>query len=481
MRIVLTFLLNAGMNFAVGLAIAAVLGPGDYGQFAVGATASVVLATGLFDWLRLSTTRFYGDKPRESDPGLRATLNAAYLGLVGLLILCAAAVLGFGIEVGVSTGLAAAIVLGAIANGAFDFHAALARARFRDRAYAVLVIGKSGLGLLLAVGVAFISKKPGVVLAAQAVGTLIAIVPVRRDLCDGTLPRRKFQPGRLRKFAAYGMPVVAANVVFQLVLLMNRSVAAAGIGYAAAGQLSLATDVSLRLLLAAGAAIDVFVFQTAVRREAEEGRQAADAQLRSNMVVVTAILLFLGTGFAIVLPAFSALLVPGRFRADFVPLSMTILPGIVLFCLGQFAINPVFQMAGRTAPITAGAVVSVAVDGLGLLCLSANLGVGGIALLHSISLGLGFVAVAVVALQNRAVRPPVRDVICIIVAAAAMALALWPIRGIASPTVALLVAAVIGPCIYGGVILILDVAGFRSQIRTCAVRFGYGPIVGEVT
>lgn len=472
MRIVVTFLLNAGLNFAVGLVIASLLGPTSYGHYAVWASTGALLATGLFDWLRLSTARFYGDAQQQAAPALRPTLDATYSVFIALLVgggVLALAVPGFGL----TAALVGVVVFTAVANGAFDFRTALARARFRDRDYAVLVIGKGALGLACAAAAALMTHEPIVVLAAQAGGTLLATLPVRRSLADRSRTdksRVKPEPQLVRRFATYGLPVVAANVLFQSILLMNRSAAAATFGFAAAGHLSLATDTELRILLSMGAAIDVLLFQLAVRSEAMGGQQAAAAQVRTNIVHVAAVLLLLAIGFAATLPAFAALVVPIHFQDGFAPLALVILPGITLFCLGQFAINPVFQMARRTAPIIAGALLSAAVDALGLALMPASAGPLGIAAIHSVSLGLGTVLLTGLALKNPLVRPSLRDLFGLLAASVVTAAALWPLRALPSPVIVLAAAALVGPSIYGAMVLLFDVGDFRRHALALYTR-----------
>ena len=468
MRIVVTFLLNAGLNFAVGLVIASLLGPTSYGHFAVWASTGALLATGLFDWLRLSTARFYGDAQQQAAPALRPTLDATYMVFIALLV-------GGGVvavalpALGLTAALVGAVVFTAVANGAFDFRTALARARFRDRDYAVLVIGKGVLGLACAAAAALMTHEPVVVLAAQAGGTLLATLPVRGSLADRN--RVKPEPQLVRRFAIYGLPVVAANVVFQSILLMNRSAAAATFGFAAAGHLSLATDVELRILLSVGAAVDVLLFQLAVRSESVGGQQAAAAQVRANIVHVTAVLLLLAIGFAATLPAFVALVVPAHFQDGFASLALVILPGMTLFCLGQFAINPVFQMAHRTAPIIAGALLSAAVDALGLALMPASAGPLGIAAIHSISLGLGVVLLTGLALTNPLVRPSLRDVLGLLAASVVTAAALWPLRALPSPMLVLAAAALVGPSTYGAMLLLVDVGDVRRHALALYTRY----------
>ena len=59
MAVIAAFVLNAGLNFVLGIAIARMLGPADFGRFALATAGAVVLNTLLFEWLRLSATRFY--------------------------------------------------------------------------------------------------------------------------------------------------------------------------------------------------------------------------------------------------------------------------------------------------------------------------------------------------------------------------------------------------------------------------------------
>ncbi len=96
MLISLTFFLNAAINFAVGLVVAKILGPAEFGHFAIGATLALTLNSIVFEWLRLSATRLYGATARDTQPDLRASLNAAYLAGTVVLILVGAALLLFG-------------------------------------------------------------------------------------------------------------------------------------------------------------------------------------------------------------------------------------------------------------------------------------------------------------------------------------------------------------------------------------------------
>lgn len=470
MRIILLFVLNAAINLGLGLVVAAVLGPGDYGRFAIGMTVAMVVSTGLFDWLRLSTTRYYGEQCRIAEPDLRATLDTAYLAFGVLLGAALIAALLLGLDFGLGAGLLAASLLFCLANAFFEFQAALARARFRDRAYAALIVTKNLATPALAITAAALLGGPAAVLAAMALGATLAAAVVSLDLRDVAAPVRLANPKRLASFAAYGLPVVAANVVFQIVALANRSAAAALFGYAESGRLALATDLGLRLFLVVGAAVDVFVFQLAVRRNAEHGPQAAAAQLRRNVVIVLAILMLLGVGYALAMPAFEALVVPERYRGPFGTLSLILLPGLMLFCMGQFAISPVLQMAGRTGPVMAAALVTLASDLLGLAVLPRDAGVNGVAIVHSASLAFGTAAVFALALRKTDVLRWDGDILRVLLASGWTAAALWPLRAVQPAWIALGAAALVGPLVYGGTLVLLDVAGLRDLVLSLARR-----------
>lgn len=469
MRIILIFVLNAGLNLAFGLAVAAVLGPGAYGRFAIGMTIGVVLGTGAFDWLRLSTTRFYGDARREAEPDLRSTLDAAYLVLGTVLAVLLGGMLCFGVSFGLGTALLAAAVFFGIGNGVFEFGTALARARFLDRSYAVLVVVKTLATVALGLGAAWLLKDPAWVLAAAAAGAVLGVLAVHRTMRDRGTQLRLASLARLKTFAAYGIPVVAGNVVLQLVVLMNRSAAAAMFGYVESGRLSLATDLGLRLFLVIGAALDVFLFQLAVRREAEQGHAAAAAQLRRNAVIVVAMLLFLAVCYAAAMPAFEALVVPERYRGTFGTLSLVLLPGLVLFCIGQFAVSPVFQMAARTGPVIAAALVALGADAAGLALLPRSAGVIGVAAVHSTSLVLAAVAILGLALRGTEVLRPDRDLSSVALAAAVTAVAIWPLRGLEPPWLALALQGGLGATVYVATLWVFDVAGLRALL---GARFG---------
>ena len=190
MRIVLPFISNTLMNFVIGLLLARFLGPAEYGRLALALSIGQVIQTVMFDWLRLAATRFYSERTRQARPELRATLDASFALLI--VLLCAAAV-GFilsGIEVPLSQGLVGLAVGAAVANGLFDYHTALVRARFLDSAYARIIMGKNVLSLVLTVGGAWFFASAAMALTGLCLSMTGSLLLGRRAISDeGTTPR----------------------------------------------------------------------------------------------------------------------------------------------------------------------------------------------------------------------------------------------------------------------------------------------------
>ncbi|MEH3145068.1 MAG: polysaccharide biosynthesis C-terminal domain-containing protein [Methylobacterium frigidaeris] len=466
MAVIAAYVVNAVLNLALGLLLAQILGPADFGRFALGIAGSVVLTTLFFEWLRLSATRFYSERVRDEEPWIRAMLDRAYA--VTALCLTAAAVLCLAGRplAGLPATLAAAAVATAVGIGLFDYQTTLARARFIGGLYLRLVLVKSGLALVLMVATAWLTGDATAVIAAAGASQFLAAILIHRGLTD---PRHRPEIGRgratMRIFVAYGLPLIAANVVYQLMPFANRSAIAAYGGFSESGYFSLASDIGTRIFGTLGAALDVLLFQIAVRAEEEGGHAAGEEQVARNVAVVVALILPSAAGFWAVLPAIEAIAVPDAFRGHFSRYLLPMLPGLVAFAAMNYALNPVFQIRRRTLPVIVAAVVGAAVNGLGLLLLTGPLGPIGVAVAQT----LGFLAASAF-LAARALTGagrlhlPWRDLAAAAAATLAMLAAVLPLRGL-DPWLALPACVALGAAVYGALVWRFDIAGLRSVVH----------------
>lgn len=464
MRIILTFAVNAGLNFVLALVVAGLLGPGDYGRYAVAMAAALVVNTLCLDWLKLSATRFYSERSRAEAPATRASLDLAQsaisIGIVG----CGLGLIVGGVDLGLPAALVAATAAAGVATASFDYHAAIARARFLDGAYALLVLVKNVASFVLMVGGAWLFRDPALVIAGFCLSVCAALLAVRSRLVDDGVSLRQARMQAIGGFLRYGLPLVAANGLYQIMPLVNRSVAAGRDGFSEAGLFALAADVGVRLFASIGSSLDIFLFQVAVRADAEDGREAARAQVSRNITAILALMLPTAAGYWLLLPVFEALLVPVQYHGTFAAYSAILVPAFLAFALAQYALNPVFQLEMLTWPVTLAAGLGLAVDLALLAVLPGAIGPLGYAWAQLGGYAASVAVLAVLAARIMPIWPTVRELAAIVGGTALLAAAVYPLRGLMPPLAAAFVLPAIGAIVYGGVLALARVAGMRELL-----------------
>lgn len=465
MTVLVPFIINAGLNFVLGLLIALFLGPEAFGLYAIGAAVVVLVNTALLDWLKLSVVRFYSAQSRERDPGIRATLDLLFAGIgLSLCALLGAALLA-GIDTGLPMTLLAVAVAGGVGAGWFDYHSAIARSRFLDAAYARLVLIRSGIALALMVGAAWWLRDPVVVLLGGLASTIVSVLAVRRRLADEGPGLAAARTDLARSFARYALPLVAGNAVYSLIPLLNRAILADRFGLAEAGYFSLASDIGLRLFPVLASMLEILLLREVIRLDETRGRPAAQKRIARNMVTVLAVVLPVVLGFWLTLPAFERLFVPASFRGHFASYMALLLPGFAAIALFQAAIYPVFLLARRTLVATFAALAGLAVN---LAVIAAPLGAatpGAIAIAQSAAFLTAFAVTGAVALGALPSWPPLRDCGCVILAAAAMSLLVWSLQNRLPALAELPLQIGLGGLAYAAVILACDVGRWRSGLK----------------
>ena len=463
MKIILPFLSNTLMNFVIGLLLARFLGPAEYGRMALALATAQVMQTIMFDWLRLAATRFYSERMRVEQPQLRASFDASFA--VGIALLCSGAVafMLIGVDVPLSNGLIGLAVGAAVANGLFDYHTALVRARFLDSAYARIIMGKNVLSLVLTVAGSWYFGSALWALVGLCLSMTGSLALARRSLTDqGTSPR--FARRALSSSMRYAMPIVMANMLYQLIPLIDRALVAQKYGFAESGQFSLAYDLGIRIALAVGSTLDVLLFQIAVRAEEAHGADHAGRQIAHNMAVVLAIIAPTMTGVWLVLPSFEHLVVPPEFRGPFAHFLGLMLPGFACYALIHFAVHPIFQIRKKTMPlILAGAAASAANLGL-IFGLPQSSDATQFAYALTGALGLGLSLLVLMAALGRTRWPHAKDIGVTALGTAAMVLALLPLRSMTPGLPALVLQAGLGVLVYGCFVFAFDLAGLRTTV-----------------
>ena len=420
MSVVFAFALNTVFNFVVGLLVAKHLGPAEYGRFALAAAIATFINTALFDWLRQAAVRFYSARTRQERPQVRATLNFAFAALALALGVGTLALILSGVEVVLSGALLALAAAGGAANALFDFHAAIVRARFDDRTYLRMVAVKHGLGLLLTVGGAWWFGDARVALAGMCVSVAGSVLTARRALVDDGATRALASAALAKSYMTYALPLVTA---------------------------------------------DVLLFQLAVRADELHGRAAAQAQIARNIAIVLAATAATCVGFWLILPSFEALLAPQSYQGAFSRYLAALLPGFFAFGVAQYAIVPIFQIARRTMPTIAGALVGLAVTALATAL--GPVGEDGLFLAQAQSLGvaLSLATLLAFACAQKPVWPRPRDLVAVIVSMAAMTACVAPLRNLTPGALTLAAQMSLGAVVCLPFLWLFDVGGVRAQRR----------------
>jgi O-antigen/teichoic acid export membrane protein len=464
MSVVLTFLINTIFNLIVGLIVAKFLGPAEYGKFALSVAVMTFGQTLAFEWIRLSAVRFYSERTRGEAPNIRATLDTVFVRAMLVYAPVALALAFLGPEFSLPRDLFALACVAAIANGLFDYQTALVRARFDDRLYLRVIVTKNLLALVVTTGAAWATGSARVALIAGMSTLLASVFLWRARLTDRGVGAKQADPDLVRHYAGYAAPIVAAILLYQLIPLANRDLAARFFGFAETGRFALSYDLGQRAVMAIGSALDVLLFQIAVRAHDVHGKETARDQIARNIAIVFAVLAPACVGVWIVLPSIEVLIVPKAFRGPFAHFLSLMLPGLFCFGLAQFSINAIFQLARKTLPLIAAALAACVADPLFIFVLPRGSDASSLAMAQSLAFGVGLITLLVFASFNAPKWPRLRDLALTLIGCAGMAALAGPMRSLRPGLALMLTQMFFAGSFYVLIVAAFDVAGLRAAL-----------------
>jgi O-antigen/teichoic acid export membrane protein len=298
------------------------------------------------------------------------------------------------------------------------------------------------------------------------IGTIVSlggsVVTARAALRDPASQPRLARLSIAGSLMAYSLPIVGANLLYLAIPLANRSILAILDGFSETGQFSLAYDFGTKAIQAIGSALDIVLFQIAVATHELHGPFQARRQIARNMTIVIAMVLPACTGLWLTLPSIEQLAVPEAFRGHFdllLPLMMT---GLFSMAMIQYAINPVFQIEKKTAPLIVAALAACAADALMLLILPPNAGASNLAIAQAGAMLAALIVLIGFASRVKRQWPRPRDLAVTVFANVLMSAIVLPMRG-QEPGLATLVEQITtGVAVYAVIVLGFDVAGLRG-------------------
>lgn len=466
--IALPFIVNSLLNFVIGICVAKFLGPAEYGRFALAVAIAAVIQSFLLDWLRMSAIRFYSEHDRYDHPEIRATLDVIVQAATAVALAVALGLMLSGPHLPASSNIVVFAIVVAVGNGLFDFTTALARARFLDRPYVRLVVSKNLLSIALTVGGAWYSGSAAVALVGLTLSVAGSLALNRAALADPNARPCDVKRSVALRFIGYAAPIVVANVLYQIIPAANRGLVSQLHNFAEAGQLAFAFDIGIRIFGAVGSAIDVVLFQLAVRAEKTSGVMAAREQMSRNMGIVFAILVPAAAGLWLTLPSFEHLLVPAGFRGTFAQYFTLMLPALLCFGLTNYCVGPAFQIAHNTKPLIIGGVAAIGADALAIAVLPFTRDATSFAIAQSLSGAAGLTVLVIALISMERLLPRARDMIGVLVGTAVMVAVVMPMRAMCPCAATLAIQAATGATVYALVALAFDI----GWVRTSAAKLG---------
>ncbi|HUZ91121.1 MAG TPA: polysaccharide biosynthesis C-terminal domain-containing protein, partial [Methylocella sp.] len=453
-------------NFAIGLLIAKFLGPEEYGRFALAYATAIFVQTGFFDWIRLGATRFYSERIRSEEPALRATLDFGFAFITAGLAVGTCLLLFSGVKFTLSYGLIGLALGVAVTNGLFDYHTALVRACFDDRLFARLALVKNVVAFALMGGGAFLFGSAKMTLIGTIISLGGSVVTARAALRDPASKPRLARVSIAGSLMAYSLPIVGANLLYLAIPLANRSILAILDGFSETGQFSLAYDFGTKAVQAIGSALDIVLFQIAVATHESHGPAQARQQIARNMTIVIAMVLPACTGLWLTLPSIEDLVVPEAFRGHFDVLLPLMMTGLFCMAMIQYAINPIFQIEKKTAPLIVAALAACAADPLLLLVLRQDDGASSLAIAQTGAMLTALIVLIGFASPTWRHWPRPRDLAVAVFANALMGAIVLPMRSHEPGLATLFEQIATGVIVYAFVVFGLDVAGLRTITLT---------------
>lgn len=440
--------ISSGLNFLSLIVWTHFLTPAEFGSYAMVSATVLFLNATAFEWIRLTALRLLYD--RESATEINQT---AFNSLTLMLTVIAAALLpiGFALKfldfhiLGISPEWWPTIWLWLCSEVLFAISTVTARLRMQSWRYFYLMTLRSsvsvaiGLVLVLGYGYGALGVAYGV-LTAQ-IGCALGL-NLRDAVWLGARPLRARKEEILR-IASYGAPLIISSSLGWAGTLAERTIVSQNLGQAAVGQYSVSADLMQKTVIFLMLAINTTAYPAIVRTFERDGVSAGERKLSENFIIYLMVGAPAAATLAALSPGVARLLVGEKFR-DAVEL---LLPYVaitsVLRGLTSFHLSIALQLMKKTKVLIASPIISLvflfpcAFAGIRLA------GLSGMAMGVALSQLASFLTFYLFVRRYVQVRIVNFASIFVVGTAAALALALAPMRDHSQPvvTMALLTGA----------------------------------------
>ena len=452
---------QAVAGFGAIVVFTRMLTPSQYGDYALAFSVTSVVYTCLFVWLESAMARFYAAEDEVGRLGLYATLYRAFAAMAVALPLVAAALL---LLLPLSAPLKLAMGAGLVSitvRSLLKMAQERRRAAGEVRGYAVFDMAQSGGGFALGAVFAILHLGGASPLlgagVASAACLLFALPSELRPARHG-----RFETERLRRYAAYGLPISLSLLMGLALATTDRFVLAAYMNEATVGAYHAGYSLSNRTLDVMFLWLGMAGGPACIAALERGGQAALERTAREQASFMVLVAFPAAAGLALVARPLADLMVGEALRANAARVTPWIALSGLFYGVTAHYLNTAFTLGRRTfRQLVAIGIPALANLGLTLLLIP-RYGLDGAMWATTASYGLG--AVVSVILQRGGISLPIpwRAVGRCGLATGAMALAVSAVPqlgGIAE----LAAKAGLGALVYAAAALALDAGQARSH------------------
>lgn len=452
------------------------LDPADYGRYAlVIATVSLLNAL-VFQWLRLSLVR-YLPAYRDDLPALKSTLVTVMLILIVALGIAAAIFCLLPMARGWRGVIGAGWVLLTI-QAFYELCCEYSRAAVQPWRYMGLQLLRSSVILALGAALVLLGAAWRGPVAATAAGMALAVAWVWRRYWAGV--KLGLDRAILSKLCQYGIPLSLTVALTIMISSSDRFLIAWFRGEDAAGLYSVAVDFTSQTLFLLMMVVNLAVFPIAVRAFEHHGKEAAQEQMRTNAALLMAIGVPCVVGLTILAPGIANCFLGKNFREAAAGIIPLIALGTFLAGLKAYHFDAAFQFAHRTVYqvwiVLFAAALNVALN----LVVVPRYGINGAAVVSVLAYLVSIALTAWLGRRHFVLPFPAGPCGRVLLAGAAMALLLWPLRNYAGPwagapgyraPLVLTVQIGLGAVVYAAILVALNFLELRELLSARLARW----------